>query len=297
MPNTTLGVEAARRRLPELLERAAAGERIVIQRHRTPMAALVPLAGQAPVDPLLRQRQIQSLMALQGSGRGCWDPQQRQPARPAPPPPAFVQPVQNLPRQDAFNPRLLAHGCRIALDGTALVAFLADAKGAGTNLRAALVSMASKITVGDGKSPDSRKAFLLILSDGVEGNVNEYERNGWAGWRTYGNWTPDANLIDSSPGFYHGQERSQAVDPTMCNAIKASGVTVLTLHTEYLTPVGTGDYRFQQIQSQLKPVIATRLRDCASGADLAFNASSPAEIKAGTLKMLAAVIAKAHLVN
>ncbi|MDP4830964.1 MAG: type II toxin-antitoxin system prevent-host-death family antitoxin, partial [Cyanobium sp. MAG_185] len=112
MPDTTMGVEAARRRLPELLERAAAGERIVIQRHRTPMAALVPLAGRAPVDPLLRQRQIQSLMALQGSGRGCWDPQQRQPARPAPPPPAFVQPVQNLPHQEAFNPRLLAHGSR-----------------------------------------------------------------------------------------------------------------------------------------------------------------------------------------
>ncbi|MCP9911820.1 type II toxin-antitoxin system Phd/YefM family antitoxin [Cyanobium sp. BA20m-14] len=52
---TSLGVEAARKRLPELLERAAAGERIVIQRHRTPMAALVPLAGQAPTDPSLRQ--------------------------------------------------------------------------------------------------------------------------------------------------------------------------------------------------------------------------------------------------
>jgi len=172
-----------------------------------------------------------------------------------------------------------------------------DAKGAGTNLRAALVSMASKIVIGDGKSPDSRKAFLLILTDGVEGNVNEYEQNGWAGWRTYGNWTPDTNLITSSPGFNSGVERSQAVDPTMCNALKAKGVTVLTLHTEYLTPVGTTDYRFQQIQSQLKPVIATRLRDCASGADLAFNASSPDEIKSGTKKMLAAVIAKAHLVK
>jgi len=172
-----------------------------------------------------------------------------------------------------------------------------DAKGAGTNLRAALASMASKITVGDGKSPDSRKAFLLILTDGVEGNVNEYEQNGAQGWRTYGNWTPDSNLTTSTPGFNHGSERSQAVDPTMCNAMKAKGVTVLTLHTEYLTPVGTSDYRFQQIKSQLSPVIATRLRDCASGADLAFNASSPDEIKSGTKKMLAAVIAKAHLVK
>ena len=60
-PEATFGVEAARRRLPELLERVAAGERIVIQRHRTPMAALVPLTGQAPTDPRLRQQQVQSL--------------------------------------------------------------------------------------------------------------------------------------------------------------------------------------------------------------------------------------------
>ena len=148
MPDTTMGVEAARRRLPELLERAAAGERIVIQRHRTPMAALVSLAGRAPIDPLLRQRQIQSLMALQGSGRGCWDPQQRQPARPAPPPPAFVQPVQNLPHQEAFNPRLLAHGSRIALDGTALVAFLADAKGAGKHLEPLIQGIGAGYWIG-----------------------------------------------------------------------------------------------------------------------------------------------------
>jgi len=178
---------------------------------------------------------------------------------------------------------------------TKVTAMTDDAKGAGTNLRAALASMASKITVGDGKSPTSRKAFLLILTDGVEGNVNEYEESGAQGWRTYGRWTPDTNLTVSNPGFYSGQERSQAVDPTMCNAMKAKGVTVLTLHTEYLTPVGSSDYRFQQIQSQLKPVIATRLRDCASNADFAFNASSPDEIKAGTQKMLAAVLAKAHL--
>jgi Flp pilus assembly protein TadG len=178
---------------------------------------------------------------------------------------------------------------------TKVTAMAPDAKGAGTNLRAALASMASKITVGDGKSPNSRKAFLLILTDGVEGNVNEYEQNGAKGWRTYGNWTPDPNLTVSNPGFYSGPERSQAVDPTMCNAMKAKGVTVLTLHTEYLTPVGSTDYRFQQIQSQLKPVIATRLRDCASTADFAFNASSPDEIKTGTQKMLAAVLAKAHL--
>ena len=174
MPDTTMGVEAARRRLPELLERAAAGERIVIQRHRTPMAALVSLAGRAPIDPLLRQRQIQSLMALQGSGRGCWDPQQRQPARPAPPPPAFVQPVQNLPHQEAFNPRLLAHGSRIALDGTALVAFLADAKGAGKHLEPLIQGIGAGYWIGVVSSLSLMRVLEGPLARGDEALAQRY---------------------------------------------------------------------------------------------------------------------------
>ena len=125
-----LGVEEARRRLPELLERAAGGEQFVIQRHKKPMAALMPLGGQAPTDPLQRQRQIQSLMSLQGSGRSTWDPNQRHPATPAPAAPAIsAQP------SDHFRPNQLVQGSRIALDGSALVAFLADAKGTGTYLQ------------------------------------------------------------------------------------------------------------------------------------------------------------------
>jgi len=61
----TLGSEAARRRLPELLERARRGEQTVIQRHGVPVAALVPLTQRV-------QPGHQSLLALRGSGRGCW---------------------------------------------------------------------------------------------------------------------------------------------------------------------------------------------------------------------------------
>ena len=133
MSTPPLGVEEARRRLPELLERAASGEEFVIQRHKKPMAALVPLGGRRPEDPLQRQRQIQSLMTLQGSGRGIWDPNQRHPARPAPTAPAFVQEITPERTDDPapFRPSQLVQGSRIALDGSALVAFLADAKGTG----------------------------------------------------------------------------------------------------------------------------------------------------------------------
>ena len=127
-PTPSFGVEAARRRLPELLDRAAAGERIVISRHHQPVAALVPLLEQAPADPHRRQRRMQALLQLQGSGQHCWDRNQSRPARPAPPPAAFVQPLQ---RHQPFEARLLQHGSRVALDGSALVAFLCDAKGTG----------------------------------------------------------------------------------------------------------------------------------------------------------------------
>ena len=181
-PEASFGVEAARRRLPELLERAAAGERIVIRRHRTPMAALVPLAGQAPTDPSLRQRQVQSLMGLQGSGRGCWDPNQRHPARPAPAAPAFVQPVQQLgppgeeQRQRSFNPRLLAHGSRIALDGTALVAFLADAKGAGKHLEPLLQGIAAGYWIGVVSSVSLIRVLEGPLACGDEALAQRYTK-------------------------------------------------------------------------------------------------------------------------
>jgi|688.fasta_scaffold133193_4 prevent-host-death family protein len=60
----TVGSESARRRLPELLDRAQRGEQTLIQRHGVPVAALVPLDQ--------RQSRVSSLINLRGSGKGCW---------------------------------------------------------------------------------------------------------------------------------------------------------------------------------------------------------------------------------
>ncbi len=79
-----LGADEARKRLPELLKRAEAGEQTLIRRHSKPIAALVPL----------HQRftpQRQALASLRGSGHGLWGQHPQQ--RPAQPPPMPTEPT------------------------------------------------------------------------------------------------------------------------------------------------------------------------------------------------------------
>ncbi len=61
-----IGAEAARKRLPELLDRAQAGEVSIIKKRGVPYAALVPLDQR--VEPLPGV----GLLALKGTGVGLW---------------------------------------------------------------------------------------------------------------------------------------------------------------------------------------------------------------------------------
>lgn len=101
----TLGVLEARKRFPELLDRARDGEETLIARHGHPVAALVPLWRH-------HRAQRQALLALKGSGRACW-PDHR-------PPDAGggggLEPLNS----DAT----LALGSAVAIDATALIPWL-----------------------------------------------------------------------------------------------------------------------------------------------------------------------------
>jgi prevent-host-death family protein len=101
----TLGVLEARRRFPELLERAHQGEETLISRHGHPLAALVPLARR-------HRPQRQALLGLRGSGRACWPkPLQRHLGKPGP-----IQPLGS--RAD------LTLGAAVAIDATVLIPYL-----------------------------------------------------------------------------------------------------------------------------------------------------------------------------
>ena len=66
MSTKTLGSEAARAKLPELLELAHNGSSTVITKHGKPYAALVPVSSVPP------SRRRVSVLALSGTGVGLW---------------------------------------------------------------------------------------------------------------------------------------------------------------------------------------------------------------------------------
>jgi prevent-host-death family protein len=61
-----IGAEEARRRLPALIEEAAAGQRTIITKHGKPYAALVPASS------LERTDASSDLRSLRGSGKRLW---------------------------------------------------------------------------------------------------------------------------------------------------------------------------------------------------------------------------------
>ncbi len=67
-----LGAEQARRRLPELLDKAHRGETTIITKHGKPYAALVPLNALPARGPQV------NIASFRGSGKHCWrdDPRQ-----------------------------------------------------------------------------------------------------------------------------------------------------------------------------------------------------------------------------
>ncbi len=100
----TLGVLEARRRFPELLDRAREGEETLISRHGHPVAALVPLSRR-------HRPQRQALLSLKGSGRACWPDRQQPAGRPGP-----IQPLEST--------ATLALGTAVAIDATVLIPYL-----------------------------------------------------------------------------------------------------------------------------------------------------------------------------
>ena len=119
---------------------------------------------------------------------------------------------------------------------------------------------------GNGGSQATSQKFLFIVTDG---------------------------LVDQ----YTGNDRQIGpVTPAACAALKARGVTILTLYTPYLPLTSNAFYNtyVAPVQSQIQP----QLQACASSPSMAYVASNAADIDAELKTMLAAVIqTSGHLIR
>ena len=113
-------------------------------------------------------------------------------------------------------------------------------------------------TSGDGGSPATSQKFLFIITDGL---VDQQDSNG----------------RDIGP-----------VNTDDCAALKAKGITILTLYTPYLPLPDNGYYmvHVHPIQMQIGPA----LQACASSPTLFFQAANASDIDAQLRLMLASVL-------
>ena len=189
-----------------------------------------------------------------------------------------------------------------AVNGMTLDGPVGIDKGMGSVFRYSLQRYADMLPAGgDGSTPDHPLTFVMIMTDGVAGNVKE---NIYAIGQTYGNWNGDPNFQYYSPVYNDSGamvgpgasgELFTGFDPTNCDPFKAKNMTVMTLDLEYVIPQPIPDNRYRVIQNSLKPQILSNLSKCASQVSFAYKADSPADIQAAIKNMFETAIKSAHL--
>ena len=200
-----------------------------------------------------------------------------------------------------------ANAVTAAVNGMELDGPVGVGNGMGSVFRYSLTQYAASLPAGgDGSTPSQPLTFVLIMTDGVAGNVKE---NNNAIGRTYGDWNPDPNFQYYSPVYsaYDGtvvpagqggnNELFTGFDPTICDAFKAKNLTVMTLDLQYVVPTPYPDSRYRTIETLLKPQILTNLGKCASQVSFAYSANSPADIQAAIKNMFETAIKSAHLMT
>jgi antitoxin (DNA-binding transcriptional repressor) of toxin-antitoxin stability system/predicted nucleic acid-binding protein len=206
----SFGVEEARKRLPELLERAASGERLVIRRHKKALAALVSLQDTLLIDPLEEKQAIQSLIGLQGSlkpwPRGA-DPQNNAP----------------VPTLQRFEPRRLRRGSRICMDGSALMAFLSAQSASARLLEPLFQGIAQGTWQGVINCLSLMEVLERAIAEGDEALAQRY-RAAFSGWIQ----------VDVDPELVADATRLRAQEPKLGGLQAIELATAIRLETAVL---------------------------------------------------------------
>jgi Flp pilus assembly protein TadG len=174
-----------------------------------------------------------------------------------------------------------------------------DALGSGTNFSYNVAEFIKKLPAnGDGKSADSPKVFVLILTDGIASNVYERPDCYWdpkKACNLTGSWTGDPKWVNESPNLPRGVF-SQSFMSKYCDNIKKKGITVMTLETEFNSS-GSTDEHMQAVDRTLRSSAHSELGKCASVSTMAYSANQGAEVDRAIQTMFANVVEKARIVR
>jgi len=142
-----------------------------------------------------------------------------------------------------------------------------DGGSADTNIPLALQGITAALpAAGDGSSEAAPLRYLFIVTDGV------------------------ADYFDSG-----GNRVLGPLDPTQCAALKAKGVRIMTLYTQYYPIVPpnvptANDYYVNNVQNRFAWQIFPNLQACASSSAFAFQATDADSINAALQTMVQTAI-------
>ena len=225
----SFGVEDARKRLPELLERASQGERLVIRRHSKPLAALVPLQDNLLTDPLQRQQAIQTLMSLRGTLKHSVGTSNANKTTPTP-----------TPTAQRFEPRQLGRGSRISLDSSALMAFLSNQSGSARVLEPLFQGIAQGTWQGVISSLSLLEVLDMAIRRGDEALAQRY-RAAFSGWIQ----------VDVDPELVAAATRLRAQEPKLGGLQAIELATAISFETAVLVTTDA-----DLAQTELHPVFS-----------------------------------------
>jgi len=251
----SIGVEEARRRLPELLNKAEAGEQTIIRRHNKAIAALVPI-WQRPSP------QKRNVLSLRGTGLQTWPATTKEnalssqessdkpdgqgspqkPAKPGGPSSSTGSPNAR------FEPHRLTQGSVIALDAAALIGFLCDRAGCKRVLEPMLTGIAQGYWRGLLTSSSLGRVLAGPLSRGQEPLAQLYKQvlADPKGWTVA---CLDAPLVEAAVRLQIAESLPEAAALDLAAAI-AGGASVLV----------SDDPHLARLAHPQLPVVPTGLR-------------------------------------
>ena len=174
--------------------------------------------------------------------------------------------------------------------------FASGLGGGGSETEHALAQLGTAIgTSGTGYNPNSRKSYVVLISDGTQNSViATTPASGGTFTIAY-----DSNYTVNSPNFvFDWSETVATINHAKCDPIKAAGHTLLTGLMDYLIPTianGGGDGRYDFFKNTLNSVSKAEFKACASDPSLAYTAKTPADITAMYKNILDAILPTSNI--